>query len=143
MAIWFHTQNTNIKLLNLRFLKSWLKSEIFNFKKSPGTINVIFVTKAKILEINTQYLNHSYFTDIITFDYCEGNTLSGDIFICPEVVEENSKMYDEKFNTELKRVIIHGILHLIGFDDKSDEEVSLMREIEDRCLSSVKELLII
>ena len=82
-----------------------------------------------------KYLQHDYFTDIITFDYCEGNVLNGDLFISIDSVKENSEFYKTGFQDELNRVIVHGILHLIGYDDHSEEEIKVMRSKEDYYLS--------
>ena len=96
-----------------------------------GAINIIFCSDNYILDVNQKYLQHDYFTDIITFDYCEGKTLSGDLFISVDSVRENSIFYGTEFENELNRVMVHGILHLIGYDDHSDEEQKVMREKEN------------
>ena len=87
------------------------------------------------MDVNQRFLQHDYFTDIITFDYCEGERISGDLFISIDSVRENSIEYGTDFNEELNRVIVHGILHLIGYDDHSDEDVSVMRSKENYYLS--------
>ena len=99
--------------------------------KKIGDISIIFCSDRYILDVNIKYLSHDYFTDIITFDYCEGNKLSGDLFISIDSVKENASFYGTEFTDELNRVIVHGILHLIGYDDHSDDEVKQMREKED------------
>ena len=103
------------------------ESEIRNL----GAINIIFCSDNYILDVNQKYLQHDYFTDIITFDYCEGNTLSGDLFISVDSVRENSIFYGTEFENELNRVMVHGILHLIGYDDHTEEEQKVMREKEN------------
>ena len=127
----YHLQDTDFKfkhkLLNNRWLKMVAESEI----KRLGDISIIFCSDPFILEVNLKYLQHDYFTDIITFDYCEGNRLSGDLFISVDSVRENAEYYSVEFEDELNRVIVHGILHLIGYDDHSDEEKIIMREKEN------------
>ena len=103
--------------------------------KKLGDINIIFCSDNYVLDVNIKYLSHDYFTDIITFDYCEGNTLSGDLFISVDSVKENSIFYNTEFQTELNRVIVHGVLHLAGYDDHSDEDIKIMRTKEDYYLS--------
>lgn len=103
--------------------------------KRLGAINIIFCSDNYILEVNMKYLQHDYFTDIITFDYCEKDVLSGDLFISVDSVRENAAFYKTEFNDELNRVIVHGLLHLIGYDDHTDEEVAVMRSKEDYYLS--------
>lgn len=121
----------NQRLSNNRWLKFVAGSEL----KTLGNVNIIFCSDNYILDVNMQYLQHDYFTDIITFDYCEGKTLSGDLFISIDSVRENSVFYGTEFRDELNRVIVHGILHLVGYDDHSDEDIKLMRSKEDYYLS--------
>lgn len=115
------------KLANNRWLKFVAGSEI----KTLGDISIIFCSDNYILDINIRYLNHDYFTDIITFDYCDGNRLSGDLFISVDSVKENSVEFGTDFDEELHRVIVHGLLHLIGYDDHTPEEQKIMRAKED------------
>lgn len=119
------------KLLNNRWLKLVAESEI----KRLGDINIIFCSDNYILDINLRYLQHDYFTDIITFDYCEGDRLSGDLFISVDSVRENSVFYKTEFEEELHRVIVHGLLHLIGYDDHTEEDQKIMRSKENYYLS--------
>ncbi len=119
------------RLLNNKWLKFVAESEA----RRLGNVNIIFCSDNYILGINIKYLGHDYFTDIITFDYCEGNVLSGDLFISIDSVKENSIFYNTEFETELNRVIVHGLLHLIGYDDHSEEEQKIMRGKEDYYLS--------
>lgn len=121
----------NQRLSNNRWLKFVAGSEL----KTLGNVNIIFCSDNYILDVNMQYLQHDYFTDIITFDYCEGKTLSGDLSISIDSVRENSVFYGTEFRDELNRVIVHGILHLVGYDDHSDEDIKLMRSKEDYYLS--------
>lgn len=119
------------KLSNNKWLRLVASSEI----RKIGDVNIIFCSDNYILDINMKYLQHDYFTDIITFDYCEGNVLNGDLFISIDSVKENSEFYKTGFQDELNRVIVHGILHLIGYDDHSEEEIKVMRSKEDYYLS--------
>ena len=105
-----------------------------------GDISIIFCSDNYILDVNQQYLQHDYFTDIITFDYCEGDRLSGDLFISIDSVRENAVEYGTEFEDELNRVIVHGILHLIGYDDHSEDDIAEMRTKENYYLS-LRELL--
>lgn len=115
------------KLANNRWLKMVAGSEI----RKIGDINVIFCSDNYILDVNMKYLQHDYFTDIITFDYCEGKVLSGDLFISVDSVRENSIEFGTDFEEELHRVIVHGVLHLIGYDDHTDEDKKMMRQKEN------------
>ncbi|MCQ2175967.1 MAG: rRNA maturation RNase YbeY [Bacteroidales bacterium] len=119
------------KLSNNRWLRLVASSEV----KKLGDINIIFCSDNYILDVNMKYLQHDYFTDIITFDYCEGNVLNGDLFISVDSVRENASYYGTEFPDELKRVMVHGILHLIGYDDHSEEDIKVMRSKEDYYLS--------
>lgn len=119
------------KTANNRWLKMVAGSEI----KTLGDISIIFCSDNYILDVNIRYLHHDYFTDVITFDYCEGNKLSGDLFISIDSVRENSIEFGTEFDEELHRVIVHGVLHLIGYDDHTPEDQKIMRAKEDYYLS--------
>ena len=119
------------RALNNKWLKMVAESEI----RRIGDINIIFCSDNYILDINQKYLQHDYFTDIITFDYCEGNKLSGDLFISIDTVKANAEEYGEGFERELNRVMVHGVLHLIGYDDHSDSDQAEMRSKENYYLS--------
>lgn len=119
------------KTLNNRWLKLVAESEI----RCIGDISVIFCSDNYILDVNQKYLQHDYFTDIITFDYCEGDRLSGDLFISIDSVRENAIEYGTDFSDELNRVMVHGILHLIGYDDHTEEDIAMMRKKENYYLS--------
>ena len=119
------------KALNNKWLRIVAESEI----RRLGQISIIFCSDNYILDINQRYLQHDYFTDIITFDYCEDDRLSGDLFISVDSVRENAIEYGTSFNDELNRVMVHGILHLIGYDDHSDEDIKQMRSKENYYLS--------
>ena len=115
------------KKINNLWLKTVAESEV----KKIGQVNIIFCSDNYILDINQKYLQHDYFTDIITFDYCENDILSGDLFISVDSVRENAVFYKTEFTDELNRVIVHGLLHLIGYDDHSDEDIKMMRSKEN------------
>ena len=119
------------KLINNQWLKLVAESEI----RRIGDINIIFCSDNYILDVNMKYLQHDYFTDIITFDYCEKDRLNGDLFISIDSVRENALHYGTEFETELNRVMVHGILHLIGYDDHTKKDIKLMREKEDYYIS--------
>lgn len=109
----------------------WIENVINSENKSLGEISYIFCDDEYLLEINKQYLNHDYYTDIISFDYTENEVVSGDIFISIDRVKENALDYGVSFDNELKRVIIHGILHFCGYKDKSQDEERMMRLKEE------------
>lgn len=119
------------KLANNRWLRFVAEAEA----KRIGDVNIIFCSDPYILDVNINYLGHDYYTDIITFDYVEGNVLSGDLFISIDSVRENASFYGSEFPVELRRVMVHGILHLIGYDDHTPEEQAVMRSKEDYYLS--------
>lgn len=124
------------KTLCRRWLKAVSESEVYKL----GNISVIFCSDPYLLDINLRYLNHDYYTDIITFDYSTGNTISGDLFISVDTVRENAEFYGVSFDDELNRVIVHGVLHLMGYDDHTDEEQKQMREKEDYYLDLLNRL---
>ena len=115
------------KMQNNRWLKMVAGSEM----RRLGAVNIIFCSDNYILDVNMRYLQHDYFTDIITFDYCEKDILSGDLFISIDSVRENAAFYGVPFQNELDRVMVHGLLHLIGYDDHTEAETAVMREKEN------------
>ena len=125
------------RTLNNRWLRMVAGSEV----RRIGDISIIFCSDNYILDVNMRYLQHDYFTDIITFDYCEGDKLSGDLFISVDSVRENALYYGTEFEDELNRVMVHGLLHLIGYDDHTGEDQKVMREKEDYYLSLRKSIL--
>ncbi len=112
----------------------WISQVIQSESKKEGDINYVFCDDDYILQINQQYLNHDYYTDIISFDYCVGNELHGDIFISIDRVRENAADYNVSFEEELKRVLIHGVLHYCGYKDKTEDEELLMRSKENNAI---------
>ena len=140
MAINFFNQDIHFTLNNKRKVKKWIKDIITSHGYKIDTINYIFCSDPKILEINIQYLNHNYYTDIITFPLTEEDIISADIFISVETVKSNAKKFNTNFSDELNRVIIHGVLHLLGFNDYTDEEKHTMRANEDKYLHFLESL---
>ena len=119
-------------------LKKHINNLIISELKEMGEISIVFCSDTYLLSINEQYLNHDYYTDIITFDYGDNDIISGDLFISLDRVIDNAKTFNVEKSKELFRVIFHGILHLIGYNDKSREEKKLMREKENQCLNEVE-----
>lgn len=134
-------EDTNFKFNIRRLTSQWLKFTAESEIKRIGQVNIIFCSDNYILDINQKYLQHDYFTDIITFDYCEGKTLSGDLFISVDTVRENAIFYGTEFDDELNRVIVHGLLHLIGYDDHSEEDQKTMRSKENYYLAQREKLI--
>ena len=130
----------DFKFREKRRTNQWLRLAAESEIRRIADISIIFCSDPYILDINQKYLGHDYFTDIITFDYCEGDSLSGDLFISVDSVKENSIEYGTDFKDELNRVIIHGLLHLIGYDDHTVEATAVMRMKENYYLS-LRELL--
>ena len=126
---------TTCTLKNRTILKQWIKLVIENNNKKVGEIAYIFCSDEQLLEINKEFLNHDYYTDIITFDYSETDVVSGDMFISIDRIRDNAKILGVAYQEELHRVIIHGILHLLGNKDKTETESENMRKLEDECLS--------
>lgn len=125
---------TDFEFNNEDFLVKWIRSVIISEEKTEGEISFIFCDDKYLLKINQDFLNHDTYTDIISFDNSLGNQLNGDIFISVERVKENAVEFNVKEEEEMRRVIIHGILHFCGYKDKSTEEEKLMRSKEDEKL---------
>lgn len=113
---------------------TWLRNKIADENAVLGQVNYIFCTDAYLLRLNLEYLKHDEYTDIITFDYCDSNVINGDIFISVDRVRENALKYGFSFDEELRRVQIHGILHLLGYGDKTEEEIKVMRKMENEMI---------
>ena len=131
----YYTEDIQFSFKEKRLTSRWLKFVAESEAKRLGDIAVIFCSDNYILDVNIKYLQHDYYTDIITFDYCEGNRLSGDLFISIDSVRENAAFYGTEFADELNRVIVHGVLHLIGYDDHTEEDIAEMRAKENYYLS--------
>ena len=138
MATQFSFQ-TNYPLKSRTKIKQWIKQVIEAKGKKTGNITYIFCDDEYLLEVNKQYLQHDYYTDVITFDYVENDLISGDIFISTDRVRENALAFGSSETEELHRVIIHGALHLLGLKDKSEKEASQMRQAENEALKLLNE----
>ena len=131
----YYFEDTDFLFKGKTITNKWLRLVVESEIRRIGQISIIFCSDNYILDVNQQYLQHDYFTDIITFDYCEGDRLSGDLFISVDTVRDNSIEYGTEFEEELHRVIVHGILHLIGYDDHNDDDIAMMRSKENYYLS--------
>lgn len=134
--ILFHIHNTYFKMSNRRAIKHWIEIVLRDYDRIPGDINIIFCDPEYLLKINKKYLNHDYYTDVITFPYSdpEDEKINADIFIDIDTVKKNAMDYKQSFSDEILRVIIHGVLHLAGEDDITKEQWDNMRKAEDRAL---------
>ncbi|NBV67789.1 MAG: rRNA maturation RNase YbeY [Flavobacteriia bacterium] len=119
------------------FLVKTIPSLLAEENKEEGEISLVFCTDEELLQVNKDHLNHDFYTDIITFDYCEGNTISGDLFISTERVAANATEFGVEFEEELARVVFHGLLHLSGYNDKSEEDKAIMRSKENHYLNKL------
>lgn len=133
--ITYNTDGVKMPSIKKRENTAWVKAVAASYGKRVGEIAYIFVDDEKILEVNRQYLGHDYYTDIITFDYCEGDVISGDLFISLYTVRTNAERVGATYEEELHRVIIHGILHLCGINDKGPGEREIMEAAEDKALA--------
>ncbi len=133
-------QHIDVKMPALphRGTTAWIKAVATSYGKRVGDIAYIFCNDAKILEVNRQYLQHDYYTDIITFDYTEGDVIGGDIFISLDTVRSNAEEQGTEYGEELRRVVIHGILHLCGIDDKGPGQRAVMEAAENRALDMLR-----
>jgi len=137
----FYSQDIDMpEFFDKEFVNELLKRMAMYYSKKLGEISFIFCSDKKIREVNNKYLNHDYYTDTITFDYCKGNQLNGDIFIGLETILSNSEKYGTQYYEEFHRVICHSVLHLIGFKDKTDEARVIMQKNEEICLELLKKL---
>ncbi|MBQ2298555.1 MAG: rRNA maturation RNase YbeY [Bacteroidaceae bacterium] len=141
MMISYHADGVKMPPIRRRDTSTWIKAVAATYGKKIGSIAYIFCNDDKILEVNKQYLQHNYYTDIITFDYCEDellmghkDTLSGDLFISLDTVRSNAIQQGTTYEEELHRVIIHGVLHLIGINDKGPGEREIMETAENKAL---------
>lgn len=139
MAIRFSIE-TKYSLKNRTLIKQWIKTVVENKGKKLGDISYILCDDDYLLEVNRQYLKHDYYTDIITFDYTENDRIGGDLFISIDRVKDNATALQVSEHEELMRVMIHGVLHLLGLKDKSEEEVKQMRKAEEECLELLKKM---
>lgn len=136
--ITFYSEDIEFKLNNEPTISGWLSFCAETFDYQIGELTYVFCSDEHLYQMNVKYLSHDTYTDIITFDYTEENVVSGDLFISIDRVKDNALKYGVSFENELKRVMVHGLLHLLGFKDKSDEDADLMRKKEDYCLTLLK-----
>lgn len=137
-SIEFFFEDISTFELDQRFADRQIKQLINEEKKETGDISVIFCSDEYLLEMNKTHLNHDYFTDIITFNYVENDLISGDLFISADRIKENAGKFGVTFQEELYRVILHGILHLVGYNDKTDAEKKVMKEKENYYLAKIE-----
>lgn len=135
MSVTFQCEDTNFLPTHRRALRNWVIACAEQFGCQIGNIAYIFCSDDYLLEMNRKHLDHDYYTDIITFDYSEGALLSGDLFISIDRVRDNARSYKQPVANELHRVMIHGVLHLMGYDDKSPQAADEMRKLEECCLT--------
>lgn len=135
MSIRFNNIDVEFDSVNVRTISKWLTKVIEDQNNKVGTVNYNFCSDEHLLTINQQFLQHDTYTDIITFDYSANLIVSGDIFISIDRVEDNALLYKTPFDQELHRVIVHGVLHLCGYKDKTNQEATQMRKMEDHYLA--------
>lgn len=141
MAVFFHTIDVELALKHKSALKRWIIACIEAEKLKCGTINIIFCTDEHLLQLNKEHLQHDTYTDIITFDFTSAPYVSGDLYISFERVQYNAQIYSAPTLIELYRVIIHGVMHLCGYKDKTKTESTIMRQQEDKCLHKIAKYL--
>ena len=132
--ITYNTDGVKMPKIKKRDTTAWIRAVAASYGKKVGEVGYMFVDDEKILEVNREYLGHDYYTDIITFDYCEGDVLNGDLVISLDTVRTNAEQFGKSYDEELHRVIIHGILHLCGLNDKGPGEREIMEEAENKAL---------
>ncbi|MBO5824724.1 MAG: rRNA maturation RNase YbeY [Prevotella sp.] len=132
--ITFNAEGIKMPKIKKREVTAWIKAVAASYGRKVGEIGYLFVDDEKILEVNNEYLGHNYYTDIITFDYDEGDVINGDMVISLDTVRTNAEQFGKEYDEELYRVIIHGILHLCGIDDKGPGEREIMEAAENKAL---------
>ena len=137
MPVFFHNEDVDFSIQQKNKKKRWLKAVIDHLDFKLGNISVIFCSDDYLLNLNKKHLNHNYYTDVITFNYCSNKTISGDIFVSVDRVRAFSIDTNTSFLSEINRVIVHGVLHLCGFDDKKPDEILRMRKLEDLYLTKL------
>ncbi len=133
--ITYNADGVDMPHIKHRQTTAWIKAVAATYGRKVGEIGYMFVSDEKILEVNNEYLGHDYYTDVITFDYDEGDTISGDIVISLDTVRSNAELFHKAYDDELRRVIIHGILHLCGINDKGPGEREIMEANENKALA--------
>ncbi len=142
MAVNFHEKAPSFHLKNKKKLKQWIKESVVREHYIPGDINFVFETDKNVYGANRKYLNHDWYTDVISFDYKEGRRINGDILISVNRVAENAVKFGVSEETEMQRVMIHGVLHLCGYEDATKKEKEKMRKLEDRYLRLIKKIML-
>lgn len=132
--ITYNTDGVKMPKIKRKDTTAWIKAVAQTYGRKVGEVGYMFVNDEKILEINNEYLGHDYYTDVITFDYDEGDVVNGDIVISLDTVRTNAELFDKAYEDELYRVIIHGILHLCGLNDKGPGEREIMEKAENKAL---------
>ena len=133
--ITYNCENVKMPSIRRRDTSAWIRRVAQSYGRRVGEVGYLFCNDEKILEVNREYLGHDYYTDIITFDYCEGDMVNGDIVISLDTVRSNAELFHKGYDEELHRVIIHGILHLCGLNDKGPGERELMEAAENKALA--------
>ena len=131
----YNAENVKFPKIKRRETTAWIRHVADTYGKKVGEVGYLFCDDEHILEVNREYLGHDYYTDIITFDYCEDDVLNGDLVISLDTVRSNAELFGKDYDEELHRVIIHGILHLCGINDKGPGERELMEAAENRALA--------
>jgi len=135
VALTFHSEEISYQPREKNRIRRWVYGFIESRHRIPGDIAFVFTSNDRLLEMNREYLNHNYFTDVITFDYSEGNIVSGDVFISVDQVFLNARQYHSEPSEEIRRVMIHGVLHLMGHRDGNEKEKRNMRDLENEALN--------
>ncbi|MBO7052016.1 MAG: rRNA maturation RNase YbeY [Prevotella sp.] len=133
--ITYSTENVSMPKIRKRDTTAWIRRVAATYGRTVGEVGYLFCDDDKIIEVNREYLGHDYYTDIITFDYCEGARINGDLVISLDTVRSNAQLFHKPYEEELYRVIIHGILHLCGINDKGPGEREIMEAAENRALA--------
>ena len=139
MSIRFFDETGNFNLIDEKYVKRWITAVITSRNMTVGNINYLFCDDKYLIQVNRQYLNHDTYTDIITFDYVVGSLVSGDILISVERVKENASILDLSFEEEMLRVLVHGVLHLLGQEDKTEKDAREMRSMEKESIGLWRE----
>ena len=140
MCVDFHFYKIESFQFDHTICKEWIGKVIRNFDYEPGEVIIIFTSDEYLLNLNKQFLNHHYYTDIITFNYNESDKIAGELYISVPRVNDNANMFNTSFQRELFRVIIHGVFHLIGYDDQNLEQRKIMRKKEDEALTLLDQI---
>lgn len=136
--ITYNAEGVKMPKIKKRDTTAWIKAVAATYDRKVGEVGYLFVDDEKILEVNREYLGHDYYTDIITFDYDEDDTINGDLVISLDTVRTNAEQFGKAYDEELHRVIIHGILHLCGINDKGPGEREIMEAAENRALAMLE-----